>query len=87
MYFVYVLKSLKDHKHYYGLTNDIKRREMEHNKGFVSATKSRRPLQLIYFETVDTLKEARQREKYFKSGFGRKYVENKIKNMALSSIG
>lgn len=87
MYFVYVLKSLKDKKYYYGLTSNIERREKEHNDGFVTATKSRRPLQLIYFETANTLKEARQRERYFKSGFGRKYIANKIKNMALSSIG
>ena len=49
--------------------------------GKVLFTKSRRPFVVIYFETVDSLIEARRREKYFKSGFGRKYVENKIKSI------
>jgi putative endonuclease len=85
MYYVYVLKSSSDNKFYYGLTENIERRLSEHNNGKVTATKSRIPFELVYFENVATLKEARRKEKYFKSGFGRKYIKNKI--MALSSNG
>ncbi|HTE48480.1 MAG TPA: GIY-YIG nuclease family protein [Candidatus Paceibacterota bacterium] len=84
MYFVYVLKSKKDYKLYYGLTDNLKRRIREHNNGEVSSTKSRVPFELVYFENTRNIKEARQREKYFKSGFGRKYIKNKL---ALSSNG
>ncbi len=84
MYFVYVLKSQTDNNHYYGFTTNLKKRLLEHNTGKVQSTKSRTPFELIYFEKVDTLLAARKREKYFKTGFGRKYIKNKT---ALSSIG
>ena len=86
MYYVYVLKSRRDQKLYYGLTDNLERRLSQHNSGLVKSTKSRMPFDLIYHEQVDTLLDARKKEKYFKSGFGRKYVKNKIK-LALSSIG
>ena len=86
MYFVYVLKSKKDNKCYYGLTTNLKERLGEHNNGSVPSTRHRKPLELVYFEKANTLSEARKREKYFKSGFGRKYIKNKLK-LALSSNG
>ena len=85
MYYVYVLKSKKDNKLYYGFTDDLKRRINEHNNKEVHSTKSRVPFELIYFENTSNIIEARKRERYFKSGFGRKYVKNRI--MALSSNG
>jgi putative endonuclease len=64
---VYILKSLKDGKFYYGSTKSIERRMKEHNSGMVRSTKSRRPLVLHYIEEYPTLKEARKREIFFKS--------------------
>lgn len=84
MYSVYVLQSERDNKLYYGFTNNLERRIKEHNNGKVSSTKSRIPFKLIYFENTNNIIEARKREKYFKSGFGRKYIKNKL---ALSSNG
>ncbi len=81
------MKSKKDLKYYYGLTVDLGKRVREHNNGSVKSTKPRAPFELIYFETTETLPDARKREKYFKSGFGRKYVQGKIKDMAPSSNG
>ena len=49
-YYTYVLQSLKDHKYYYGFTNNLKSRIEQHNKGQVESTKYRRPLKLVYFE-------------------------------------
>ena len=85
MYFVYVIKSQKDNKLYYGLTTNLQKRLVEHNTGSVRSTKNRIPFDLVYHEEVKTLLKARKKEKYFKSGFGRKYV--KLKLLALSSIG
>ena len=78
MYYIYVLQSLKDNKLYYGFTRDLKERIKDHNNGRVKSTQSRKPFKLVYFEKVDTIKEARSKERYFKSGFGRKYVKRKL---------
>ena len=66
MYYVYVLKSLKDGKLYIGSTDDISRRIAEHNRGKNISTKWRRPFKLIYFEEFRERKEARWREYKFK---------------------
>lgn len=62
MFFVYILKSLKDNKFYIGSTSNLKRRLKEHNSGLVKSTKSRKPLKLVYFEGYASEKDARQRE-------------------------
>ncbi len=36
------------------------------------------PLQLVYFEEFTTEKEAIEREKYFKTSAGRKYLKKKL---------
>ncbi len=76
MYFVYVLRSLKDSKRYIGMTSDITRRMDEHSRGLVKSTKHRRPLELIYTEEFQTKYEAEMREKYFKSGLGREFLQS-----------
>jgi putative endonuclease len=75
MYFVYILKSLKDNGFYTGMTNDLEKRIKRHNSGLVTSTKSRIPFVLLHYETVADSKEARQREKYFKSGIGRDLIK------------
>ena len=79
MNYVYTLLSDKDGKLYTGSTNDLKRRLKEHQSGNVSSTKSRRPLRLIYYEACINQEDARQREKYLKSGMGKKYLRNRLK--------
>jgi len=78
MYFTYVLLSLKDNKQYVGFTNNIKNRIHEHNSGLVDATKYRQPLELVYFEACLDKQKAIKREKYFKTGFGRRYLKARI---------
>ena len=77
MYYVYVLRRLKDHNRYSGSTDNLSRRVKEHNDGFVKSTKNRRPLILIYSEEFHSKSEALKREKFFKSGYGRSFL-NKI---------
>ncbi|MEK7605554.1 MAG: GIY-YIG nuclease family protein [Patescibacteria group bacterium] len=78
MFYTYVLKSLFDNKLYVGFTDNIERRLDEHNNGLVTATKSRRPLKLIYYEATLSQEKAIMREKYFKSGFGRNFLKTRI---------
>lgn len=66
MYYLYVLKSLRDQKSYVGSTNDLKRRLAEHIKGLVPSTKPRRPLKLVYYEAYANETDARHREKALK---------------------
>lgn len=61
-----------------GFTDNIERRLDEHNNGLVTATKSRRPLKLIYYEATLSQEKAIMREKYFKSGFGRNFLKTRI---------
>jgi len=66
-YFVYMLKSLKDEKFYTGHTADLKRRLKQHNGGRVRSTKARRPFELVYWEPLETRREAMLRERELKS--------------------
>jgi len=79
MYFVYILKSLKDGKLYTGYTNDLKRRFFEHNRGLIKITKWRRPFKLIFYEAFLNQQDATAREKYFKSLYGSKERKRIVK--------
>jgi putative endonuclease len=74
IYKVYVLKSLKDQKRYIGFTNNLDKRILEHNSGKVTATRNRRPFEIIYFENFENKFEAAKREKFLKSGKGREFL-------------
>jgi putative endonuclease len=78
MFYTYVLKSKKDSKLYVGFTNDLRKRVKEHNEGLVEATKKRLPFDLIYYEAGLNRNKAVQREKYFKIGFGRRFLKNRL---------
>ena len=62
MYYVYVLKSVKDGNGYIGSTNNLKRRFSEHQRGLVESTKPRRPFELVYYEAYKAESDARLRE-------------------------
>ena len=78
MYYTYVLKSKRDDKYYIGFTRDLKNRFKEHGDGGVKSTKDRRPLELIYYEACLSKEKALKREKYFKTGFGRRFLKDRI---------
>lgn len=77
-FYTYILESRKDDKFYVGFSENLKQRLFEHNKGLVNATKNRRPLKLIYYEACVDKQSALKREKYFKTGFGRKFLKNRL---------
>ena len=70
-YYVYTLLSLKDKKFYTGFTINLKDRLSRHARGEVQSTSNRRPLKLIHYEYFIIENDARAREIFLKSGFGR----------------
>jgi putative endonuclease len=87
MYYTYVLESAKDQNHYIGWTNDLKKRYEKHNSGEVFSTKMRRPLKLIYYEACLSKEFAIKREKYFKTGFGRRFLNNRLAGSRGGRVG
>lgn len=67
MYYVYILRSLKDYRYYIGSTKDIKKRIEEHNSGKTISLRNRIPLKLVYSEEFTSRTEAFRREKKIKS--------------------
>ena len=76
---VYVLYSLEYNKTYTGFTSNLIERFRSHNelgkKGF---TKRYRPWIVVWVESYESKKEAMTREKYLKSGIGRKFIREEI---------
>jgi len=80
MYYVYILESIKDKGFYIGYTTDIERRVQEHNEGKSLATKPKKPYRLIFYEGFINKKDAKHREEYLKSGWGRRSIGKLLKN-------
>jgi len=78
MYYTYVLESAKDHQWYTGMTGDLKRRMANHVKGEVISTSDRRPLNLVYYEACLNEADAKRRERYLKSGKGKRYLKQRL---------
>jgi len=79
MQYVYVIRSKKDKKWYTGCAKDVRKRFNEHNEGKVVSTKGRGPFELIYYEASVSKEDAFAREKYLKTGMGKRYLKNRLK--------
>jgi len=79
MHYTYVLRSKKDSRLYTGCSEDLRKRFKEHNNGKVASTKGRGPFELIYYEASPHKGDAFAREKYLKSGPGKRYLKNRLK--------
>ena len=79
-FYVYILFSFKDRKLYIGYSEDLKSRAEEHFKGKVRSTKERLPLILIHYEAFTDKKDAKARERFLKSGFGRSQLKKALQN-------
>ena len=76
MFYVYAIKSTERTYIYVGLTDNLERRLSEHNSGKNKTTRPYRPFVLIHSEMFETRIEARQREKYLKSGIGKDFLRS-----------
>lgn len=83
---VYVLKC-NDGSLYKGYSCNFERRLIEHNKGLVKWTRSRLPVELVYFEEYDEVEKALRREKDLKTGFGRKWLDREVPKTAARQAG
>jgi len=79
MYYTYILQSLIDNELYTGYTENLRKRFNKHNKGLISSTKHRRPFKLIYYEACLDQQDATAREKFLKTGMGKRYTKNRLK--------
>lgn len=78
-HYTYVLQSQPKGIFYTGTTKNLNQRLKQHNDGAVFSTKHMRPLQLIYFEACPEKEDAYRRERYLKSGMGKRYLRNRLK--------
>jgi len=79
MFYTYVLESLKDKRWYTGPTKDLRKRFKSHNDGRIYSTKGRGPFKIIYYEACENENDDRIREKYLKTGLGKRYLKNRLK--------
>jgi len=79
MVYTYVIRSKKDKKWYSGTTIDLRKRFQDHNDNKVTSTKNRGPFELIYYEACIAMNDALARERYLKTGMGKRYLKNRTK--------
>ncbi|MBU0573826.1 MAG: GIY-YIG nuclease family protein [Candidatus Margulisbacteria bacterium] len=77
-FYIYVIRSLEYNNNYIGSTENVEKRLKEHNAGKCRYTSGRCPWVLAYQEEYPTRGEAMKREKFLKSGQGRKFLKDRI---------
>jgi len=64
---------------YKGSTRDLAERTHAHFTGRVTRTKNKRPLKLVYYKYFNNYTEARRHEIWLKSGQGREWLNELVK--------
>ncbi|MCL5113852.1 MAG: GIY-YIG nuclease family protein [Patescibacteria group bacterium] len=83
MNYIYFAKSLRNNKVYVGSTSkDPLIRVREHNQGSNNWSKQNSPLKLVYYESYVCKEDAKSREAFYKTGFGKK-----IKKIIVDNLG
>jgi len=82
MWYAYVLQSFKNDRLYVGITNNLCRRLSEHNnqRGGKYTSKNAPFKKLIFYEAYLNKKDAMKAERFFKSGYGREVLKDKLEN-------
>jgi putative endonuclease len=79
MFYVYLLHSARDNGFYIGFSTGFRRRLAEHTRGASFTTKSRGLWKLIYYEAYTEREDAEGREKFLKSGPGRRFLRTQLR--------
>jgi len=77
---VYVLRSESYSGFYIGFATNLRARVRQHQGGQSLATKSRGPWKLIYYEAYTEREDAEGREKFLKSGAGRRFLHAQLRH-------
>ena len=79
-YYSYVIRSLKNGILYKGSTNNMKYRLYHHNTDKSPYTSLHTPWELVIVEEFETRSLAMRREKWYKTGVGREWINEQLKN-------
>jgi len=74
MYYAYILYSEESGNFYYGSTQDLQRRALQHNRGESKATKPYIPWRLVCYIAFEEESLAKDFEKYLKTGSGKAFA-------------
>ncbi len=81
MYYTYLLENQNDKGWYIGYSSNLRKRLTQHQSGHGGqTTKNKQSWQLIYYEAYLNKKDAEGRERFLKSGSGRKYLKKQLNN-------
>ncbi|HYJ04735.1 MAG TPA: GIY-YIG nuclease family protein [Chthoniobacterales bacterium] len=80
VFYVYVLRSQSDSGFYIGFSTNLRARLRQHQNGASFATKSCGPWKLIYYEAYLNQEDALGRERYLKSGSGRRFLKAQLRH-------
>jgi len=75
MHYLYILLNEAKTRTYTGVADDVNKRLAVHNAGRVKASRPYIPYHIIHTESFETLKEARQKERFYKSTTGRRRIK------------
>lgn len=75
MFYTYVLKSKRDNKLYVGYSSNLRERMKTHLYKGVHTTKRMGGIELVFYEAYLSEKDARRREKYFKTTKGKRTLK------------
>ncbi len=80
-YYVYILKSEANDGAYTGFTTDLENRLRQHNENIEGYTKNRGPWKLIWYCVFEGKKQAKEFEKYLKTGSGIAFARKRLMMM------
>jgi putative endonuclease len=83
--YIYVLRSEQDSLFYTGTTRDLRARVRLHAEGKVRSTAHRRPLTLIYYEACVNPDDAFRRERFLKTGKGKRFLRKRLASFLIVS--
>jgi len=78
MFAVYALKSVNRNYIYVGLAGNLEKRFDQHQSGKNKTTKPYLPLMLFTLKIFPSRQEARDKEKFLKSGAGKEFLKHKL---------
>lgn len=79
MYYVYLIRSIKNPTHtYIGYTTDLVQRMEKHNSGASIFTADFRPWKLVTYICFDNESKAIEFEKYLKVGSGHAFAQRRL---------